>query len=178
MIIETDRLELIPLSLNQLKLWVAEEAAFEKELDFTYKGQPLIGFMLRNIEEEIETIAKVEANYLFYTTWLMVLKTSRMAVGSAAFKGVPNQNGEIEIGYGLGEEFEHHGYMTEAVKELCKWGLNQENVKQILAETDVEGYASERILKRNGFERFKTGDSSWWRLSRSSVKFVNPNIYL
>ena len=168
MIIETERLELVPLSLNQLKLWVAEEAALEKELDFTYKGQPLTGFMLRNIQEEIEAIEKDEPNYLFYTTWLMILKSNRMAVGSAAFKGSPNQNGEIEIGYGLGEEFEHHGYMTEAVEELCKWGLNQKNVKQILAETDVEGDASERVLQRNGFERYKTGDSSWWRLPRSS----------
>ena len=164
MIIETERLELVPLNLTNLRLWIAEDTAFEKELDCTYKDQPLEGFMLNNLEEEIDSITKDENNYLFYTTWLMILKSNRMAVGSAAFKGTPNHNGEIEIGYGLGEGFEHQGYMTEAINELCQWGLNQDKVKHSIAETDLDGYASQRVLKRNCFEKYKFGDSSWWRL--------------
>ena len=42
----------------------------------------------------------------------------------------------IEIGYGLKEEYRHHGYMTEAVKAITEWALSQENVKQVKAETD------------------------------------------
>ena len=33
-------------------------------------------------------------------------KTDRIVVGSADFKGLPNAQGEVEIGYGLGKEFE------------------------------------------------------------------------
>ena len=164
MIIETERLEIIPLNLHQLKLWISDMNSFEKELNCTYKGQPLVGFILDNVLEQIEAITNDEPNYLFYTTWLMVLIDNRIAVGSAAFKGSPNHHEEIEIGYGLGEEFEHHGYMTEAVNKLCKWGLKQEKVKHIIAETDLDGYASQRILARNGFERYQFEDSSWWRL--------------
>ncbi|MGB4589545.1 MAG: GNAT family N-acetyltransferase [Clostridiaceae bacterium] len=164
MIKETERLELVPLSLIQLKLWVNEMKAFEKELNCSYKGQPVVDFILDHLIEQIEAITHDETNYLYYTSWLIICKLNRIAVGSAAFKGMPNQSGEIEIGYGLGEDFEHHGYMTEAVKEMCRWGLEQENVKQIIAETDLDGYASQRILERNGFERYTFGDSSWWRL--------------
>lgn len=162
--LETERLEVIPLSLEQLKLWVSDMDAFEKELNCTYKGQPLVGFIMNHVLEQIEDIKNDEPNYMFYTTWLMILKANRIAVGSAAFKGIPDLHEEIEIGYGLGEEFEHHGFMTEAVNELCKWGLNQEEVKHIIAETDLDGYASQRILERNGFERYQFEDSSWWRL--------------
>lgn len=123
MIIETERLELVPLNLNQLKLWMGEMSALEKELNCTYKGQPLVGFILDNVVEQVEAITHDETNYLFYTTWLMICKSNRIAVGSAAFKGTPNHHEEIEIGYGLGEEFEHHGFMTEAVNEMCIWGL-------------------------------------------------------
>jgi len=139
-------------------------SAFEKELNCTYKGQPLEGYILDNVYEQIEAIKNDEINYLFYTTWLMICKSTRIAVGSAAFKGTPNHNEEIEIGYGLGKDYEHNGYMTEAVKEMCKWGLKQENVKHIIAETDLDGYASQRVLKRNRFERYKFEDSNWWRL--------------
>ena len=42
------------------------------------------------------------------------------------FKGF-GDDGVIEIGYGLKEEYRHHGYMTEAVKVITEWALSQEN---------------------------------------------------
>ena len=35
----------------------------------------------------------------------------------------------VEIGYGLKDEYRHHGYMTEAVKEITEWPLSQDGVK-------------------------------------------------
>ena len=75
-----------------------------------------------------------------------------------------NENGEVEIGYGLGKEFEHNGYMTETVKALSNWALEQSKVKNIIAETDINGYASQNILKRCGFKEYKRKDTSWWKL--------------
>ena len=57
----------------------------------------------------------------------------------------------IEIGYGLKEEYRHHGYMTEAVKAITEWALSQESVKQVEAETDAENIASQKVLFRSGF---------------------------
>lgn len=57
----------------------------------------------------------------------------------------------IEIGYGLKEEYRHHGYMTEAVKAITEWALSQESVKQVEAETDAENIASQKVLSRSGF---------------------------
>ena len=71
---------------------------------------------------------------------------------------------EVEIGYGLGKEFEHNGYMTEAVQAMCKWALKQENVSHIIAETDIDGFASQRILQRCGFVEKRREETIWWQL--------------
>ncbi|MBO1719365.1 GNAT family N-acetyltransferase [Extibacter sp. GGCC_0201] len=58
----------------------------------------------------------------------------------------------------------HSGYMTEAVQVMCKWALKQENVTHIIAETDVDGFASQCILQRSGFVEIKRAETIWWRL--------------
>ncbi|BDF32527.1 hypothetical protein CE91St62_05980 [Lachnospiraceae bacterium] len=54
--------------------------------------------------------------------------------------------------------------MTEAVQVMCKWALKQENVTHIIAETDVDGFASQCILQRSGFVEIKRAETIWWRL--------------
>lgn len=46
MTIQTERLELIPLTLNQLKLWIEDISELEKELDCSYKADSMEGFFL------------------------------------------------------------------------------------------------------------------------------------
>lgn len=85
-------------------------------------------------------------------------------VGSADFKDVPSKDGEVEIGYGLGEAFQHHGYMTEAVRAMCAWALAQESVRHVIAETETDNLASRRILQRCGFTEQSRGETIWWKL--------------
>lgn len=161
--INTERLELVPLSLEQLIMMRQDIKSLEASMNITYKGEPLEGFILAYLDEQIRLITDNPKSCMYNAFWLLVRKSDRVVVGSAAFKGLP-VNGEIEIGYGLGKEFEHHGYMTEAVKKMCEWGLQQEGVEHIIAETDLDGYASQRVLERSGFVRYKFGDSSAYRL--------------
>lgn len=104
------------------------------------------------------------ANYLYYSFFFLIRKTDRVVVGSAAFKNSPDKKGEVEIGYGLGKAYEHNGYMTEAVKALCEFAAAQNGVASIIAETDWDGFASQRILERCGFKRYRQVESIWWKL--------------
>ncbi|MDD3224880.1 MAG: GNAT family N-acetyltransferase [Clostridium sp.] len=85
-------------------------------------------------------------------------------LGSVDFKNIPNENCEVDIGYGLGKEFEHNGYMTEAAKAMCDLALKQEGVRNVIAETDLDNFASQRILERCGFKKYKQEETIWWRL--------------
>ena len=153
--IETERLELIPLTLPQLRLWVENIQALEKELYCIYKAEPVKDLFLEIVSGQLKISEKDPENYLWHSFWFLIRKFDRTVVGSADFKDIPNDKGEVEIGYGLGKEFEHRGYMTEAVKAMCDWALNQEKVTSVIAETDLEGFASQRLLRHCGFSEKK-----------------------
>lgn len=164
MMIETDRLYLIPLTAHQLKLWIEDIPALEKELNFSYRAEPMEGIFLDIVKGQSEITAEDETNYFYHSFWFLVRKLDRIVVGSADFKNLPNTDGEVEIGYGLGKEFEHNGYMTEAVQAMCQWAMKQELIYHVIAETDIDGIPSQRILERCGFKQYKQGDTLWWRL--------------
>lgn len=164
MTIQTERLEIIPLTPNQLKLWIEDIDELEKELDCSYKADSMEGFFLEIVKEQYEITKKDPNNYLWHSFFFLIRKDDRIVVGSADFKDIPNENGEVEIGYGLGKEFEHNGYMTEAAKAMCEWALKQNGVTSVIAETDLEGFASQKILQRCGFKKDIEGETLWWRL--------------
>lgn len=161
--IETERLELVPLSPRQLKLLVENIATLEEELSSIYMAEPMSGFFLDIVKGQLKVTLEDPENYLWHSFWLLIRKNDRIIVGSADFKGIPNKNGEVEIGYGLGRGFEHNGFMTEAVRAMSDWAFNQTGVTAIIAETDADGIASQRILKRCGFELDRQGETLWWR---------------
>lgn len=53
--------------------------------------------------------------------------------------------------------------MTEAVKAMCDWAIEKEKVANLIAETDLNGFGSQRILfkdvdlKKNPVEKVSFG---------------------
>lgn len=164
MILETKRLELIPLTAHQLQLWIEDIPSLDKELSCSYRAEAMEGIFLEIVKGQFEITQKDADNYMWHSFWFLIRKTDRVVVGSADFKDIPNVTKEVEIGYGLGNEFEHNGYMTEAVKAMCDWAMKKETVSNVIAETEIDGYASQRILQRCGFVEEKRGETIWWRL--------------
>jgi len=72
-------------------------------------------------------------------------------VGDICFVGEPDDQGEIEIGYGMYEEFRGKGFMTEAVGRIILWAKAQPKVKSIFAATEKDNVASYSILEKNNF---------------------------
>lgn len=162
--IETERLYLIPLTAHQLRLLMKNISALEKELNCGYRADPMEGAFLNMVKNQLESTEKDPGHALFHSLWFIVRKTDRVVVGTADFKGLPDADGNVEIGYGLAREFEHHGYMTETVQAMCRWGSRQERVSHIIAETERSNIPSQHILKRCGFSQYKQGDTLWWKL--------------
>ena len=164
MILETERLELIPLSARQLRLWLEDVKVLENELSCRYCAESLNGFFGDIVKGQLVKTDNDPSNYLYHSFWFIIRKTDRIVVGSCDFKDVPNEECEVEIGYGLGEDFEGSGYMTEAIKALCEWALAQKDIKNVIAETENDNQKSENVLKRTGFSPFKSNGTTWWRL--------------
>lgn len=61
-------------------------------------------------------------------------------VGTLCFKGL-DEDGIVELGYGVEPSYEGRGYATEAVSAIAKWASTQEGVKRVEAETEPSNVA-------------------------------------
>jgi len=59
----------------------------------------------------------------------------------------------LGIGYGLARSHWGKGYMTEAVRAIIDWALQQEEIFRVYATTDVENIGSQRVLEKAGMTR-------------------------
>lgn len=130
---ETERLTVFPLTVRQLELLLSDLPAFEREAELTYDAEPIEGFMREYLADQIRIIKDDPNQWLYTALWLIVRKQDRVAVGSIAFKGKPDDQGIVEIGYGLSPQYEHNGYMTEAAGALTDWALTQDQVHSVIA---------------------------------------------
>ncbi len=74
-------------------------------------------------------------------------------VGGCAFKGPPDGEGAVELGYGIEPEFQGQGYATEAVEVLVAFAASKQGVRKVRAHTKPENGASQRVLTKCGFDR-------------------------
>lgn len=86
----------------------------------------------------------------WYAIWMIELKDGTHA-GELCFKGV-DESGSTEIGYGIAEEFQGHGYATEAVTAAVDRALEQSVITCVTAEVEKDNIASVRVLEKSGFE--------------------------
>lgn len=166
--LETERLYLVALTAPQLTLWLEEASGLEQQLQCRYCGQPLEGFFRRIVSGQLPLVQQAGRMYVWRTFWWIVRKKDGMVVGTIDFKNPPNDREETEIGYGLGETQRGKGYITETAQTLCAWAMEQPGVRCILAETEPTNKASQNVLSRCGFARFRSGGNDWWKLERCS----------
>ena len=106
-------------------------------------------------------MSDVVPNWVWYTYWFLIRETDNKIIGFLSFKGKPDQDsGSIEIGYSLGKDFEHNGYMTKAVDTLCRFAEQYSEVKKIKALTLIDNIASQKLLIRCGVRKFSETPSS------------------
>ncbi len=82
----------------------------------------------------------------------VVEQQSGSVIGTAGFKGPPDENGVVEIAYGVVPSKQGRGVATAAAGLLVEYAITQGDAKQIIAHTLPEHNASTRVLKKNGFE--------------------------
>ncbi len=59
----------------------------------------------------------------------------------------------MDIGYVLAAAYWNRGYMTEAVRAVISWGLDQNGIYRVWAYCDTENFPSARVLEKAGMQR-------------------------
>ena len=90
---------------------------------------------------------------------VMITRESPRVVGSVVFHGAPDQEGAVEVPYGVEEDSQRQGYATEATTCCVEWALTQPGVKVVRAATPPWHVASQQVLTRCGLVRVGERDS-------------------
>lgn len=140
-VIETERLIITPQSIVEI------EALRDKEADPE---------MRKAYSEMLELMLGLNGSEEWGSDWKIRLKTGA-TVGGIGFKGLPDAEGIVEIGYGIDEAYRQRGYATEAVGGMVKWAKKQDGVKYITAQTEPNNKISQKVLLANDFTRDGNG---------------------
>ena len=164
--IETQRLKLVPLTYDQLILYIGVDHALEHELQLNKTTRTISADLQEAFEQTIlPNVADKSKNYLYSTLWTLISKAENRMVGDLCLVGEPNEKGEVEIGYGTYEDFRGNGYMSEAVGGMIAWLKTQPNVLFINAATEKVNVASYKVLQKNQFKKHGESETLFlWRL--------------
>lgn len=95
--------------------------------------------------------------------------------GICGYKGKPNAEGEVEIGYEIADRYQEQGLASEAAEALVKHAFGRAEVEAVVAHTLPEESASTSVLKKLGFVFEETvadteGGLLWrWRIKKKPI---------
>ncbi|MDL2289116.1 GNAT family N-acetyltransferase [Oscillospiraceae bacterium OttesenSCG-928-F05] len=168
--LDTQRMTLVPMGLKALVAACSDPVGALRRMGF--EADPFSPDEMSQLREiyamKIYFVKNYPDAWHFSTSWQMILRRNRAAVGELGFKGPPI-NETVEIGYSVRPNYRGRQLMTEAVEALCRFALTQTAfpVRAVMAYTRKENLASQKVLKRCGFikDKPKFGYLSW-RLER------------
>jgi ribosomal-protein-alanine N-acetyltransferase len=105
--------------------------------------QPALNYTLTYLNENPDA-----TDWIFW--YILLREPQLMAIGITGFKGKPSDDGTVEVGYSVCEQFQKNGYASEAVAALITLAFSHGSVKRVIAETLPELTPSIRVMEKNG----------------------------
>ncbi len=171
--LETVRLRIVPLDAVAFQKLLCGLESLESWMGLTPSGERMDGETRMAMEWLYQQGREHPEEFIWYTSWAIILKEKNMVVGSACFKGMPDEYGTVELGYGIYPSFRRRGFMKEAAGSLVRWALEQPGVAEVAAETDCGNFASQKVLESCGLCREgRTEGGILWKVNRKSG--INP----
>lgn len=160
---QTARLTLQPCAIAHVEALIEGPQAFEKAF-----GLRVIDGYLEFPEalvftwEQLQAVATPEwGSHLFIHT------TDKALIGLGGYVAAPDENGQVEIGYGIAPAYRGQGYATEAAQALIDNAFAHGEVQTVIAHTLAEPNASAQVLTKCGLHVIDTienpEDGTLWR---------------
>jgi len=107
-------------------------------------------------QTEMDTLEFLNTIYEEYrknrpAPWGILLKENNKIIGTAGFVNCDEINHKAEIGYVLSKVYWGKGIMSEAVKEIIKFGFESLELNRIEARCNTSNIASGKLLEKIGF---------------------------
>jgi len=156
MTLRTTRLRLIPATPELIRADLGGPASLGAALGFEisdiwppeFYDAPAMEWTLAQLEKDPGNSA--------WSLHYIVTANGRVA-GIVGFKGRPNAEGTVEIGYSVLAEYQRQGIASEAAAGLVEQAFRVGEVRRVIAETLPALTGSIRVLERNGFRLIGEG---------------------
>ena len=144
--LETERLILRRVDNNDYKEVLSLRSNPET---MKYIPRPL----LKNQDDALAHILMIETKIQNNEgiNWAITIKGDPKLIGVIGHYRIQLENYRAEIGYMILPEFNGQGIVTEAVKEVVKYGFEIMKLHSIEAVIDPDNVASANVLEKNGF---------------------------
>lgn len=149
----TPRLELRPITVAVVEAMMEgrradAEAAVDARLPDAWPGRALVE---QAFSASLERI-RANPNVRLWGDRVMITREGRRVVGSVVFHGAPDDQGMIEIAYGVESGSQQRGYASEGTRACLDWALTQPGVRVVRATTPPWHSASRRVLEKLGMQ--------------------------
>jgi RimJ/RimL family protein N-acetyltransferase len=149
-VIFTERLELVPLPPGLLESIARGDAsAAARRLD---AAVPEGWTDTIPAQARLEQLAADRSEQ----PWLVravVLRAPRRVVGNVGFHGPPDEEGRVEIGYGIVPSHRGQGYAREAIAALTDWAFATGEARVCVASVSPRNAASLALVRSIGFRQ-------------------------
>lgn len=170
---ETLRCHIYQLSKDQFRQFIYHPQTLWNQLGVIGQARHDCWFQ-DAMQQAFNKLENLGCEAWWLANWPIVKISKNQVIGGMLFKGPPNQDGQVEIGYGLSEAFHNKGYMSECIQALTGWALKQDRVSSVIAETEEDNVASEAVLLKNGFEHLR--DSMGFRYWKKVVEIRHAKL--
>jgi RimJ/RimL family protein N-acetyltransferase len=157
----TTRLELVPITVPIVEAVMTGDRARAEELvgaslPEAWPGRALIE---RAFSASLDLI-RARPDVRLWGDRVMLARTGpRRVIGSVVFHGAPDDDGVVEVAYGVEQESQLQGYATEGTRACVEWALTQPGVRFVRATTPSWHHSSRRVLEKCGFRLVGSHDS-------------------
>ena len=165
----TKRLRLLALTRAQMRSLLETPEELERELNLRIAREMITEPVRRAGAIKIGRLAQAQdQEYEWLTYWLMIVPEEAQGVGLIGYKGAPDADGMVEVGYGIAHTVQGRGYATEALQGMLAWAFEDPRTRTVMADVLRTNPASSRVLEKVGMQTVgETEEALLWRMSRA-----------
>lgn len=166
---ETNDLILTLCTLPQLERLIEGPDAFKA----AYGLHVIEGYIaFEGVLEYMRDNTNPDSPTTVWGSYLFIHRTDQAVIGLGGFKGAPDTEGVVEIGYGVAPSYQGQGYATQAAQALVSFAFKSPQVRVVCAHALAEENASTSVLTKIGMHHIGVvhdphdGDIWRWEMVR------------
>jgi ribosomal-protein-alanine N-acetyltransferase len=164
-ILETQRLKLLPFTLELKKVTLSERARLTEMLGVAIPDAWPGADMLEALPFFIEAMEQDPSSEVW--DGIIIHKADQVAIGGIGFHDQPDEAGRVEIGYNIIPAYQGQGYATEMARRVIAWAFQTPGIRVITAECRDDNLGSIRVLEKVGMRRLAAeGRMLKWELQK------------